>query len=40
MWYGNPSVAPVTGNPEFDFIASVDNETKPEKRAKKLARKS
>ena len=28
MWYGNLRAAPVTGNPNFDFIASVSDETK------------
>ncbi|MEI9893240.1 MAG: protease inhibitor I42 family protein [Chthoniobacter sp.] len=41
MWYGNLRVAPLTGNPNFDFIASVSDETKaPEKKSKKSTKKA
>lgn len=34
MWYGNLRVAPTTGNPEFNFIASVSGSTGPLQKTK------
>jgi predicted secreted protein len=34
MWYGNLREAPVTGNPNFNFIASVSNGSGPVKKVR------
>jgi predicted secreted protein len=43
MWYGNLRTAPLTGNPTFDFVASVADQLIPQKtdkKAKKTTKKS
>lgn len=39
MWYGNTRESSLSGNPGFDFVASVSDQTKPEKKTTTTAKK-
>ena len=40
MWYGNLTKSPMAGNQNFNFVASVSEETQPVKKTKKSAKKA
>ena len=40
MWYGNLREAPLTGNPTYDFVAAVSDQTVHEKKTKKAPKKA
>jgi predicted secreted protein len=40
MWYGDLRETPLAGNPRFDFVAAVSDQTVPEKTTKKAPKKA
>jgi predicted secreted protein len=40
MWYGNLHDTSVVGNPTYDFVAAVADQTAPEKKSKKAPKKA